>query len=879
MASAIQSFKGSDFPSLRDALLALLLAVAVVVPPILLILLLYSAPVGALTEVSGTSTFLGAMLGAQAAIAALTLAVTLFVMQGVSARSDADDRVYTEYVHRSRVRPIFWFSIGAVAITGAVLTTERLVSDNGTIAQSVPGIPNLALVAVCALAINLAAAIALFERAIRLTQPERWQSLRSDVNKRNVREAVRVFVGRAERYATAQAANEADWSVLFPDPSEGSVDQAVRGISDDAQRAMDERRRGELERSLNSIKDFVGYAMDEIEGAGMQWGPPGSSAGWPPLRELGRALYSFRGGVIRSGDQEYIDELLRLDYWLVSTGLRRSCGELFTAGLNGYRWNYQIAIRVGSRDSQEMVRDRFLMNLNFLTFEHKSEELFPFMQEVIKHQGNMLSDALQANGVGDYRWLHGEFGSVLSDILQRWNGDVPDLGWQTVPSDLLLQGYRVTLMGLTGRAVILADSGEIPDATPYLDLARAVYTRPTELADDVAAALEREHDSMFSQWLDWETPYHISGWSGSVSRSQYPLTCFAVMLMELTEDTSPTLDLCGNASRVLDWFVENSERLERFVRDTPSASARQRREFSTEVLQRAVLRDEVAEDLRIIARDLSVDRVGAFKSGVEAAMLKADSLKRLFEQAGTFVSLDPDAADMPEERGFRRLDPKAFFVDAADGDKIGYSPISGEALGRGLCYDAIHLLCEALEGVPWLTGPLDTAESVLHAVDAAVEDLTKSGVAVVLAGGVEKVFFRPRAESVEGYEPSWRLTDTDPLVDAGRYRGSPILRGPVTGERRVYVVDVGTWGSYVRAPFGDGQYLRVDVEPISPKRAQELLQGNPDYFSDQLDDDSKMRKMQTRVEVRVGVLHDFRLIDPTRARIITSDQPLAGADA
>ena len=57
---------------------------------------------------------LGPLLGAQAAIAALTLAVTLFVMQGVSARRDVDDRMYQEYVRRSWVKPIFWGSVVAV---------------------------------------------------------------------------------------------------------------------------------------------------------------------------------------------------------------------------------------------------------------------------------------------------------------------------------------------------------------------------------------------------------------------------------------------------------------------------------------------------------------------------------------------------------------------------------------------------------------------------------------------------------------------------------------------------------------------------------------------------------------------------------------------
>ena len=132
-----------------------------------------------LPKPSESGTFLGALLGAQAAIAALTLAVTLFVMQGVSARRDVDDRVYLEYIRRSWVRAIFWGSMGAVGVTGAVLMTEKFISETGELADTILGLRNLALMAVLAFLTNLGLAGALFERAINLTMPEQWRNLRA----------------------------------------------------------------------------------------------------------------------------------------------------------------------------------------------------------------------------------------------------------------------------------------------------------------------------------------------------------------------------------------------------------------------------------------------------------------------------------------------------------------------------------------------------------------------------------------------------------------------------------------------------------------------------------------------------------------------------
>ena len=87
-------------------------------------------------------------------------------------------------------------------------------------------------------------------------------------------------------------------------------------------------------------------------------GIPGSQPQWPPLRELGSNLYPFREDVIRRGNREYVFELLRFDYWLLSRGVRRRCGELFTVGLSGYRWNYEIGGRLGNAELRETFRDR-----------------------------------------------------------------------------------------------------------------------------------------------------------------------------------------------------------------------------------------------------------------------------------------------------------------------------------------------------------------------------------------------------------------------------------------------------------------------------------------------------------------------------------------
>ena len=93
-------------------------------------------------------TLLAALLTAQAAIAALTLAVTLFVIQGVSTRRDANDRMYREYLQQSWVRQILCGSIVAVVVGGVVFMAQEFVGGVETVANMVPGLKNLTLLSV-----------------------------------------------------------------------------------------------------------------------------------------------------------------------------------------------------------------------------------------------------------------------------------------------------------------------------------------------------------------------------------------------------------------------------------------------------------------------------------------------------------------------------------------------------------------------------------------------------------------------------------------------------------------------------------------------------------------------------------------------------------
>ena len=667
-----------------------------------------------LPEPRDVGAILGTLLTAQAAIAALTLAVTLFMMQGIGAKRDVDDRMYRECVRRSKMREILWVSLLAVGVTGLLLISDGFISGDRAPTDVEPELRNLVLVAALAFLFNLVLAGVLFKQANSYSRPAQWMALRRDIHRTDVRQAIQAFLRHARRALDASEAHEPEFSTLFPGQGEGSADEAVRALLDDARRAMSERRHEELRRSLASIRELIKYAMGEIKTTDIRWSAPGGQPEWPPLRELSHNLYSFREDVIREGDREHILELLSFDYWLTREGMRERCGELFTVGLNGYRWNYQIANRFGG-EFREMLRDRFSLNADGLILGAEPVDVLPYARELIRQQERLLSDAMHSDLPSDYGQLHRGFQARLQAIRLHWEVDNwPSSGrYRQLEYQQLEQEYRIALMGLGGRALLLAQTNRLKDVNPYLDVGRLVYADLEPLSDDLAPALLYGDSPGFSLWEEWEwetaVPYEPIG----ISTERYPLLFFTLRLIELSSDTMPTFDLHGRAQRASDWFINNLESVGAYVRAELDPTLEQRRELATEALRSAVRRDEITEDYEVIGRELSETRVSALKSEVYAAAFSGNSVERLFKRAGVFLYLSGDAADAPEERVIAQPVGKGFLTDTPEGALTGYAPLKGDQWGRALSHDVLRRFCEVLEGAPDILAHLETPAVLL----------------------------------------------------------------------------------------------------------------------------------------------------------------------
>ena len=514
-----------------------------------------------------------------------------------------------------------------------------------------------------------------------------------------------------------------------------------------------------------------------------------------------------------------------------------------------------------------MFRDRSWLVADLTLAALSAEEAFPYARHLVSHHEQLLSDAMRADRRADYEEFIRGFDNFLKMTRLGWN--VED--WPPPESarlyEQLEQQYRIALIGLGGRAALLTDVGRLPDPSPYLDVAHTKYNRPQQLADDIAAALTQEDRRNLFLWLDWEGEGAQAFESRSVDPDRYPLSFFSVRLLELATKPMPTLDLHGSAEQVLKWFTANSGGLEGHVRDDPNTSMEDRRERVIGTLRDAVRRDEIAEDENIIRRELSTERIAAFTAGVYASAFTPNTIERIFARAGAFSYLPSDAENGPGLRAANNLVGKGSLAEAPEHARISYGQLGGDSWGRMLANRVLQDLCTALDDAPAMAAPLGSAQELLRAIDGALESLSPRGeVIVLLAGDWHEVIVDLRLRPPDGYLPEWQVPEADRCGETGRYLGHPIVRGPHDGDRRLYVLEPGTWGCFVRAQVEGDQDLLVEVHPISLERARELLATNPAYFPDEPDEASKLRKLQASVEVRTAARTEFRVTDPSRAR-------------
>ena len=337
----------------------------------------------------------------------------------------------------------------------------------------------------------------------------------------------------------------------------------------------------------------------------------------------------------------------------------------------------------------------------------------------------------------------------------------------------------------------------------------------------------------------------------------------------MSVDSLQNLNLRGRAQQILQWFEGNAGRLETYVRGSTNPSIQQRRQYATAGLNEAVQLDDVNRDQAIIQSDLCSTKISAFETAVNAAAFSTNPIVRLFARADAVITQPSDSGVSQDEHIVRGFEPKEDFIDLRENAHIDDNQ---RIWGKKMSNDVVRLFCEAQREARQITASLQSSSELLQAIDEAIEELGPSGqLVVVLDGDWNDVIYESDLEGMDRYEPQWRIREEEDYVgEFARYRDHTIVISGRSGARNLYVVDFEGWGRCVQAPTETEMAALVEIDEITPERAMELLEENPDYIPSESEKQSKLRKLQTCVEVNARHFTEFQVDDPSRARHVTS---------
>ena len=91
------------------------------------------------------------------------------------------------------------------------------------------------------------------------------------------------------------------------------------------------------------------------------------------------------------------------------------------------------------------------------------------------YQEHLLNDAMKADRTTDYEQMHERFEVFLRALARYWKFNRSRWPETEELYERLAEHYRIALIGLGGRALLLADAGSITDPSVYIDVVRGAH--------------------------------------------------------------------------------------------------------------------------------------------------------------------------------------------------------------------------------------------------------------------------------------------------------------------------------------------------------------------------------------------------------------------
>ena len=770
----------------------------------------------------------------QGAVTGLSLIALVLAIEMARRQEDRDDVVYEIMLREAWIRPVFTFAIAALVSTLVAMAVVDM-STADTVASNLL-LTTYALVSLVSLTLLFAVL-----RTIHVLRPTGVIAFRNRANEDERRRRINRFLAQRRGQLIEVDEPSDAGRIAYGDPR-----TFEERLFTEIDAALTSKAGNRFEWAMNELQNLIEASADQIAASDVPFQSPGQGAvRWYPLDALNDRLPPLWRSVYRQEDSTFALALSSLQYWLLMKGAEQRSGELFELGLQSGLASYRAATPADRADWRLSRRD--WSNLSsaawWRLFDMNGRRLqpgaLPFAMRVVKHLQTYGTTLLVNDDLVSFTAMSEGFHDAIEDLFGlrtplRYDGQP-----ETQEEFQIRQQLTFALLALSGRAILLEHTGEVKDASLYVQ-ALARVERALLRANEFIPAMFDGKGGVQSEWGWWELPSEPEA-GGAVRWIKPKRYAMVGLLYWLHKDpSSGSLPAFGGyAQQFIDEWQTHSDIILKVAGVKPGDREKDAQRLLTR-LQTSVAAEGRERDDRTLCTPLDPTRVDDFKSELRKQRGDDRVLEHRFAEAERVRRLDD--AEWPGGRfAHAWLLPREPFTLETMSEPLH---IPGLALSfeRGLFVEFAKLL-EGGREMPALIE--QSIEDLLSAIDNGLVELAADHPLIILYGKWPDSLIGDlwiRSDLRRGPLSFGASTFRQAQV---AYRGHWLVQSGTDANPALLMLDLDRWGWLVRASI-DGEDFGLDLREIDREEAERMVNDNPVQGSDR---EERIRQEMLKVKL------------------------------
>lgn len=813
----------------------------------------------------------------QGAIAAISLAVLVLIVEAVQRREDIVDATYEVFIREALVRPVIASVLISTLGTAAAFILVRTPSFEDE--------RNLALFAMISVAITILAILSFTLRALAVLRPSRYHELK----RKAYLEQIQIGVTARIEHINEIVANPTAPTVSSS-ATEMKAEQAMLQLLGDVAVAIKLTRPDRIEEDIATIESAFDYAAKMISDSNYNDIPKDRSQIFelPLFASASRYLPSLWHASYTSRVHENVRYVYRLHLHIAHLARDGVIDDLketvVTSAMLSYQarsdWPEGVAQGVGF--AWGVVRNHVWLPMLLPSAPSSSPTDTALLRTIVEGFQDSAASMVRDGDIAAFEQITAQISDLHDSLGHRHNryGD-GELDYKiNQPIDDLFHDVRLALAALAGLAILSQKGGYINNARAFVNRVHEILQGQPNAGESLERLLSADKSVFAQPWSWWDDRHDGSSLSRvrTVYPTQHPVLYFiTASLIDGPDARLP--QALGSAHLDGEDVLERHWAIMCDVAGIRGDEQEIEKERILSFIEAAKSADEYRRQDRIIMTPISEEYVSRYVQEVfrvykQTEISSTSIVTSVFGSADRAQILPVDDLDAPAESLLRlRGAFKGAFMRAIETSYVAHPSATQvvEAIEARRGQMMINLIGNRVgltEVIPII------GDEISMEISRVLADLQPQFPLFLITGRGTGDLWRRLHRSRSNIRPpiSTVLERMPPDVEEGLRAGEVVVSQRI-GEPALYIIDVARWGWLRQADIGDDP-LQVKVHEISAERAGELLDTGLISAGDQSREEA-MRALQLQVEVEVAQRVDFVVENPSAAVRIPLQLPVS----